>query len=149
MRETIKKIISSVEFWKIIIPALIAILVAFGSHQLSVSRQIDEQIRKHRIDYLVSSFNNLMMFSNNPDKQEGTKHLRAAAISIQFLGNPDQIEKMRNILDIILNKPNEVAKLDPLLISLRTEIRNYLDLESISGGIYWIHPRPDNAEKPQ
>ena len=160
MCKTIKNIISSVEFWKIIIPASVAIFVAYESHQLAVSRQIEaqklivsrqinEQIRKHRIDYLISSFNDLMMFSNNPDKQEGAKHLRDAAISTQFLGSSDQIEKMRTVLDIILNKPNEVAELDPLLISLRTEIRNYLDLEPVSGGIYWLHPRPDNTEKPQ
>uniref|UniRef100_UPI001C4FBE76 hypothetical protein n=1 Tax=Crenothrix polyspora TaxID=360316 RepID=UPI001C4FBE76 len=91
------ELFTSYEFWKIGLPALIAIIVAFVSHQLAVSRQFVEQRRKQRIDYLISSFTSLMMYSNNRDK-EAVSHLRDASIAIQFLGTSEQSKLMQEFI---------------------------------------------------
>lgn len=133
------EIINSVEFWKIAIPSLAAIVIAFLSHQLAVSRQFSEQRKKQRIEYLTSSFKSLMMYSNNPDELEGLKHLRDATIGIQFLGSKYQVQQMQTILDKF--KAGESAELDPLICSLRDELRQELDLEKVDGNVYWAHPK--------
>lgn len=135
-------VISSIEFWKVVIPAIVAIGIAFLSHQWAVSRQLAEQKKKMRVEYLASSFRSLMMFSNNPRKHEGAEHLREATIAIQFLGNKSQVEMLHGIVDELL-KPNGKAELDPLLASLRDELREELNLEKVEGNIYWTHPQEE------
>jgi hypothetical protein len=131
------ELFTSYEFWKIGLPALIAISVAFVSHQLAVSRQLAEQRRKQKIDYLISSFTSLMMYSNNRDK-EAVSHLRNASIAIQFLGTSEQSKLMQEFIDTL--SEGKSAELDPLLFSLRNDIRSELNLEKITGPVYWVHP---------
>ncbi len=131
-------ILHSPDFWKIAAPALIAVAIAFASHQLGLSRQLAEQRRKQRIEYLISSFKALMMFSNNQNRDEGAKNLRDAAISIQFLGKPKQVDLMRDIIDRLSSRRD--VDLDVLLFSLRDDIRLELKIEPVTGPVYWTHP---------
>ena len=137
------EIINSAEFWKIAIPSVAAIVIAFLSHQLAVSRQLAEQRKKQRIEYLISSFKSLMMFSNNPDGTEGAKHLRDATMSIQFLGSKYQVHQIQTILEN-LKKQDELVELDPLICSLRDELRQELGLEKVAGNVHWTHPKKAN-----
>jgi len=131
--------IGSPDFLKIFIPSCIAIGVAFYSHKSAISRQINEQRRKQRVEYLENSFRSLLMFSNNPNKYEGSISLRDAAISIQFLGTKWQVEQMRKLIET-LGKDGATFSFDPLLASLRNELRASLDLEALDEIVYWTHP---------
>ena len=131
--------IVSPDFLKIFIPSCIAIGVAFYSHKSAVSRQIDEQRRKQRVEYLENAFRSLLMFSNNPNKYEGSANLRNAAISIQFLGTKWQVEQMQELIET-LGKSGANFSFDPLLVSLRNELREFLDLGHLDGKVYWTHP---------
>lgn len=132
----------SIEFWKIIVPSMIAILVAFGSHQLAVYRQLSEYRRKQRTEYLISAFKALMMNSNNPNIKDAVTGLRDATILIQFLGTQEQSNMMQAVLDKIFNDEN--ASLDELLSSLRDDIRKELNLGKLNSRIYWVHPKIDS-----
>ena len=129
----------SPDFLKIFIPSVIAIVVAFYSHTSAVTRQINEHKLKQRIEHLSNSFRSLLMFSGNPNQEEGSKHLRDALISIQFLGTKWQVDQMQQLIDT-LGTEGAVFSFDPLLASLRDELRENLDLEKIEGKVYWSHP---------
>lgn len=137
-------LLSSVEFWKIALPSIIAIVLAVISHQFAISRQLAEQRRKQRIEYLISSFTALMMYSNNQDKRVASEKLREASISIQFLGTSGQVEMMRTILAGL--GAGETVNLDPLIFSLRDDIRRELGIEQVSGPVYWTHPTVEKLE---
>ena len=79
-----------------------------------------------------------MMFSNNQNRDEGAKNLRDAAISIQFLGKPKQVDLMRDIIDRLSSRRD--VDLDVLLFSLRDDIRLELKIEPVTGPVYWTHP---------
>jgi hypothetical protein len=128
-----------VEFWKIAIPALVAILLAMASYQFSVSRQITEQRRKQRVEYLIGAFRSLMLFSNNPDKQAAGENLREAAIAIQFFGTQEQSRALQKFLQEYQRGESD---LDPLLFSLRNDLRKELDLGELIEPVYWTHPKP-------
>ena len=137
MFELISKVFNSLEFWKIAIPSLIAIVIALVSHQLAVSRQIREQRKKQKIEYLIEAFSSLMSFSNNPNKQEAAVHLRSAAMKIQFMGSKSQDKQMKELIDSLIKKND--FNFDPLLCSLRDELRSELTLEKLEGNVYWVH----------
>ena len=131
----------SSDFLRIFIPAIIGIVVALYSHKSAVTRQIDEQKLEQRIDHLKKSFKSLLMFSGNSNKEEAAKHLRDASISIQFMGTKWQVEQMQKLIDSELGKGDPNFSFDPLLASLRDELRKSLDLEELEGKVYWIHPK--------
>lgn len=135
-----ENIFSSVEFLKILVPSVIAILIAFISHQLAKNKEITESRRKHKIDYLLKSYQALMTFSNNPNELESAIALREACITIQIYGSKWQVDQVRKLNDAILKGDN--FSLDPLLNNLRDELRNILKLEKVEGNVYWNHPHP-------
>ena len=132
-------VLLSADFMKIFVPSIIAITVAFFSHRSAVTRQLNEQRRQERVKYLVSAFRSLMMASNNPNLSEAALSFRDASIGIQFLGTADQAEMMRAAIHKIVNKGD--VNLDPLLSSLREDLRAELKLGPLHGTpVYWTHP---------
>ena len=130
----------SIEFHTLFVPATIAIVAAVLSHWFAVSRQLREQRRQERVEYLSDAFKSLMLFSNNPDEKEASKGLRDAAMLIQFMGTPEQSKMLRGIIEDLKNE--NTASLDPLLASLRDDLRFELSLSSETGEpIYWTHPK--------
>ncbi|WP_025653071.1 MULTISPECIES: hypothetical protein [Psychrobacter] len=137
----------SIDFLKIFIPAIIAIATAFYSHQSAVKLQINEQKSEQRIDHLKKSFKSLLMYSSNPNKEEAAKHLRDASISIQFMGTKWQVEQMQQLIDSELGTGDSDFSFDPLIASLRDELRESLDLEELEGKVYWVHPIHNELSK--
>lgn len=145
MFESFIKFLHSKEFWGIALPFLIALILAFISHQFAVSRKLNEQRKEKRIEYLTGSFNSLMHFSNNPNKAEADISLRNAVIQIQFQGNPSQVNMMKRLLENL--GKNKSADFGPLIDSIRDELRKELGLEKVGAGVYWFHPLPPKAPK--
>lgn len=135
-----ENIFTSVEFLKVLVPSVIAILLAFISHQLAKTREINESRRKHKIDYLLKAYQALMTFSNNPNELESAIALRDACITIQIYGSKWQVEQVRKLNDTM--RKDGTFELDPLLNNLRDELRNILKLEMVDGNVYWTHPHP-------
>lgn len=135
----------SEEFLKILIPALIAIIVAVLSHQLAKTRELNEERRKHKIAYLLKAYTSLMNHTNNPNELEGTLALRDAVQTIQIYGSKWQVNELNRILKLI--ELNKTADLDPILNNLRDELREKLSLGKVEGDIYWVHPSLSLLEK--
>jgi hypothetical protein len=79
-----------------------------------------------------------MMNSNNLNTEESIPALREAAILIQFLGSQEQIDMMQKVMEVMLTGGE--ASLDPLLASLRDDIRDELRLGRVNSRIFWLHP---------
>lgn len=133
------------EYFKILIPAVIAIIVAFLSHQFAKTRELNEERRKHKIDYLLKAYTSLMIHANNPNELERTLALRDAVLTIQIYGSKWQVKELDNILKLIM--AGETAELDPILNNLRDELREKLSLGKVEGNIYWVHPSLSLLEK--
>ncbi|MGV0886002.1 hypothetical protein V6760_03905 [Acinetobacter venetianus] len=136
---------TSESFFKILIPSILAIILAFLSHQLAISRSLKEKRNNHKIEYLLKAYENLLIFSQNPDRKESFLALRSASMTIQIYGTPWQVEQVRELITISTSSNEEEQfSLDPLLNSLRDELRSELKLEKISGNVYWVQPKPDS-----
>lgn len=133
----------SIDFLKIVIPAAIAVAIAFHTYKSAVKLQINERKSEQRIDYLKESFKSLLMYSGNLNKKEALKHLRDASIYIQFMGTKEQVEQMHKLINSELGKGDLNFSFDPLLKSLRDELRESLELEKLEGNVYWIQHKQD------
>ena len=77
--------------------------------------------------------------------REAVPALRDAAILIQFLGSKEQAQMMNEVADVMLS--GGAASLDPLLASLRNDIRTELKREKLDTKIFWLHPKEDEYPK--
>lgn len=129
----------SPDFLKILIPSLIAIGVAFYSHRKAVDRNISEQRKSEKVKSISLAFKSLLLFSKNPNKNEAANGLREAAMIIQTLGTEWQISEIGKAIEAASGQ-RALYNLDPLLLSLRNDVRSELDLPLVQGTVYWTHP---------
>ena len=118
------------------IPAAIALIICVGSHQFAAWRDRENKRREQRVAYLIGAFRALASASHHPRIHEIAKEVEQAIADIQFFGTKAQIELARIFVHALVTKQN--ADLDPLLSSLRDELRKEIGREAYEGDIVWI-----------
>ncbi len=128
------------ELIKIALTFLAWISVVIGwlaTHHLTQLRDVENQKRKIRTDYLVNVFRFLATsVSNRNLLDEDLRKFEDVVADIQLFGTPEQVR----LLKVVTNEMREKKEfnLDPLLNDLRDHLRSDLALGSIDGNIHWI-----------
>ncbi len=104
---------------------------------LTKRRDVENQKRKIRTDYLVNVFRFLATsVSNRNLSKEDWRKFEDIIADIQLFGTPEQIGLLKEVTNQIAEKKE--FDLDPILNDLRDHLRRDLNLESIDGNIRWI-----------
>jgi len=126
-------------FFQILGTLTIALVGGWLGHRLSARRDLANERRKLRVQYLLEAYRRLETRSNNPELD--WRVIESAIADIQLLGSPTQVELARTFA--VEMAEHGSAKLDPLLYDLRASLRAELDLEAVSKPvIYFRGPRP-------
>ena len=91
-------------------------------------------------DFLVKAFQNLANAANRPPIP-GAQHFRdmeSAIADIQLFGSKSQIELVETFTNEF--EQTKAASLDPLLNSLRQDLRKELGYEQIDSNVRWFRP---------
>lgn len=132
--------------WETLAPsALGAMIVAVGwvvSHNLSKNREIAEEKRKLRIEFLLAAYRRLERVSERRSSQgeKGVEDLESAIADIQLLGTPEQVT-LAQLFALNLAEGKGASAKD-LLINLRSTLRNELDLEHVETDLRFLRIRP-------
>jgi hypothetical protein len=119
-----------------------ACVVALGwliSHKLTIERETAAKRRDQHLTYLVPAYQalaKLIPYNNAGRLDEIDEELQKAIANIQFFGNAQQIQLVRDFTDNLVRK--NIINADPLLLSLRDELRRELGKESVVGPIRWM-----------
>jgi hypothetical protein len=129
-----------IEIAKILLPFLTWISVVTGwivTHHLTKRRDIENEKRKIRTQYLVNVFRFLATSISNRDiSKEDWRKFEDTVSDIQLFGTPSQIILLKEITDqIVLGNPFE---LDPILNDIRGHLRKDLGLESADGNVLYL-----------
>ncbi|GIK78939.1 MAG: hypothetical protein BroJett024_00440 [Alphaproteobacteria bacterium] len=136
----------------ITIPALVIVIGWFLTHWLNSRRDLTLRKREARLKSLESAYMRIATSSNRPLDKIIIENIEAFVSEIQLYGTPRQIELM-TILVEEFKKPNNYVSYDALLRDLRDSIRKELNLEPISGEVWWLridgtsHNRIDSSAK--
>lgn len=120
----------------ILIPAFVAIFGWIVSHQFAAWRDRQNKRREQRVNYLISTFRSLSKANHHPRLYEIADEIEGAVSDIQFLGNEEQIKAAQEFAHDL--GTTETADLDPLLFSLRRELRRELGRNEYSGKLIWL-----------
>jgi hypothetical protein len=124
------------DMMKLLIPAVVVMIGWIISHQFSSWRDRENRRREHRLNYLIDAFRSISKASHHPALHEIAQDIERAVSDIQFLGSQRQIKAAQEFANSLAG--SKKADLDPLLTSLRDELRREVGREPFTGPILWL-----------
>lgn len=112
----------------------------FAVHRLSAWRDRVNHNRKVRTDFLVKAFQGLANAANRaptPGSQH-FKDMESAVADIQLFGSKAQVELVEKFTKDF--EATKQASLDPLLNSLRQDLRQDLGYKQLASNVRWFRP---------
>jgi hypothetical protein len=130
-----------------LLTALITTVVALAGwlavNRLTAWRDLLNHKRKIKTDFLIKAFQDLADASQRPPEKNSPhfRKMESAVASIQLFGNDEQIKQIEQFM----NEFSESARgpLDPILNSLRNDLRHELGLPKVVSNGRWF--RPENG----
>jgi hypothetical protein len=119
------------------IPALVVISGWFIGHLLNARRDLRLRKREARLKSLEAAYIRIATSSNRELTDKLKDDLEMFVAEIQLYGTPRQIELMVEIVEGF-KKPNNKVSYDAILADLRNSIRRELNLEPVSGEVWWL-----------
>lgn len=112
----------------------------FAVHRLTAWRDRINHKRKMQTDFLVKAFQGLSNAANRPPTPGGQhfRDMESAVADIQLFGSKAQIELVEKFTREF--EETKQASLDPLLNSLRKDLRKELGYEQINSNVRWFRP---------
>jgi hypothetical protein len=134
------------EWAKILVPTLLApligaVVVVYGwrkSHQLAAERDQRNKRRELRLSAMLDAYRALASSVHRPDSDFGNAivEVEKALQSIQLLGTPAQIALVQRLLQEFGR--NGTTDFEPVLLELRTSLREDLALEPVTGRLLFL-----------
>jgi hypothetical protein len=103
-------------------------------HWLAARRDLSNERRKLRVDYLIDAYRRLEGTSDRDMTESHHSQLESAIADIQLFGFPAQVKMARDLGETIAK--NGTAPYDELLGELRRSLRKELQIEPIQDGIF-------------
>lgn len=125
------------QFASVGIPAFVAVIGWFYVHKLNAQRDLASKRREARIKALEAAYLRIATHMNRPLNDKAIEAIETFVAEIQLYGTPKQITLMQEIVEEF-KKPNNVVYYDALLVDLRDTIRQELDMEKVSGLVWWL-----------
>ena len=126
-----------IEYLKLSVPALIAVLGWFIAHQFNAYRDRVNKKRELRIQYLLEAYRRLESVINRPTQTEEQKlRYESAMADIQLLGTPEQANLAARCMTEQAEKGT--ANIDDLLNLLRKDLRAEIRLAGEIGKIVML-----------
>jgi len=125
------------DYYKIIVTICLAVLGWLVAHYFTAKRDVSNKRRELRLQYLIGAYqvltNEISHRDANPERNFKLENLLS---DIQLYGSEKQVELAKQLAtDVAAGIGFE---LDPLIISLRDDLRKELHLSKISGNVKWL-----------
>lgn len=121
---------------------VVTVLVALGGwfvvHRLTAWRDRVNHKRNIRTEFLIKAFQNLANAANRPPSPSYFRDMEAAMADIQLFGSKLQIQMVESFTNEFAERNQ--ASLDPLLGSLREDLRKELGYEPVDANVKWFRP---------
>ncbi len=137
------------EWLKIIVPAVATLIgaavVVFGwhkSHQLTSERDQRNKRRDLRLTMMLDAYRALANSAHRPLVGDAALEVERALESIQLLGTPKQIDLAQRLVRDFAE--HQGVDWQPLLVELRTSLREDLALETATRSLLHLRARDDS-----
>lgn len=125
------------DYIKILVAVTLAVLGWIVGHWFSSKRTRNQKRRDISIEHLISSYRVLTNeVSHRKETSERAEKLENILSDIQLFGSTQQVTFARKLADEVASGGE--FQLDPLINSLRNDLRKELMLSPVSGNVKWL-----------
>jgi len=125
------------DYFKILVTITLAVIGWISGHYFTNRRAIHSKRRELVTEHLVNAYRVLAHdVSHREITKERREKLENILSDVQLFGSNGQVDLARSLADDAAQ--NSVFELDPLINSLRNDLRSELGLETIKGNVRWL-----------
>lgn len=125
------------EFIKIFTTISLAAIGWIAAHYFTSKRDISNKRREISIEHLINAYrvltNEISHRKLNDDRKVALENLLS---DIQLFGSDEQVAMSKSLADEVAEGGS--FELDPLINSLRNDLRAQLKLEKVQGNVRWL-----------
>ncbi len=124
-------------YFKICVTTVLAVIGWLIAHHFTAQRTLAVKRRDVTLEHLISAYRILTNeISQRTLDADRSKKLECLLSDIQLFGSKDQVNSAREMIDQVVAKKS--FDLDPIINSLRDDLRKQLQLEEVSGNVKWL-----------
>jgi hypothetical protein len=125
------------EYLKIIITICLAVIGWLIAHSFTAKRDLKNKQREISITHLINAYRILTNdVANRELTDERKEKLENILADIQLFGSKEQVELAKNLAVTVA--AGDQFELNPLINSLRNDLRQELNLPKVEGNIKWL-----------
>lgn len=125
------------DYLKILVTIVLAVLGWIIGHYFNSKRTRDQKRREISVEHLINAYRILTNeISHRKQTPERSEKLENILSDIQLFGSSYQVQLAKNLADEVATGGE--FQLDPLINSLRNDLRDGLRLSKIEGNIKWL-----------
>jgi len=134
-----------VDYLKIIVTVILAAVGWVIAHYFTDRRQASAKRRDIVTEHLVKAYRVLAYDIQQLESPlERLEKLQVVICDIQLFGSVEQIELVKDLISGLVNSGD--FSLDPLINSLRGDLRKQLNLSVVSGNVKWVRPEASTKQ---
>ena len=125
------------DYLKIFVTIFLAVIGWLVGHYFTTKRDVSNKRRELIIQHLIEAYRIMANEVSHRDKSaERDKKFEDILSDIQLFGSSHQINLVKKLIEEL--SIGAVVELDPLINSLRDDLRKQLKLRYIEGNIRWL-----------
>jgi len=125
------------DYTKIIVTIFLAVVGWLIGHHFTTQRDVANKRRELTIEHLIQAYRILTNeISHREESQERNLKLENILSDIQLFGSQEQITLAKQLAEDVA--AGGVFELNPLIGSLRNDLRSQLNLSPVSGSVKWL-----------
>jgi hypothetical protein len=127
----------------LLIPTVVAIASWFVGSWLSLRRDRANKLRELRVQYLIDAYRRLEAVVHRQMDSQQSSLMESAIADVQLFGSAPQVAAARRFVS---EMQGGSGSLNDLLLILRNDLRNELELEPLDEGFFHLRIGPGSNE---
>jgi hypothetical protein len=127
----------NIDYLKILMTIVLAVIGWIIGYYFTTRKDINQKRRDISIEHLINAYRILTNeISHRKETQESNIKLENILSDIQLFGSLEQVNLAKDLADTVASGGE--FQLDPLINSLRNDLRKMIGLKKIKGNVKWL-----------
>jgi len=136
----------NIDYLKILITIILAVIGWVVGYYFTTRKDINQKRRDLSIEHLINAYRILTNeISHRKETKENNTQLENILSDIQLFGSEEQVQLAKDLANTVASGGE--FQLDPLINSLRNDLRKMIGLKKIKGNVKWLRYNNELQQK--